>query len=210
MFVTPTSLVEENICYENPLKLTVRDQSWGLITKDMPSYHLINLKYKYGEENMDDLVLEGCCMKSNNGVTKITHPHTGKVSYRIQGMFNNKEFEKAVKAICHSSGDMLLKHRNQLKVSNTCFRNYENSPIKKRTGSDTDKRVPGSKKWCNFTLIEGDPDRQSLFTDLDDNQIPWELLTGVHLDFVPIIRFKQKGLQPFCSRNYTSQACIIA
>jgi hypothetical protein len=49
-------------------------------------------------------------------------------------------------------------------------------------------------------LVDGISDYKSLFVDLDDREIPWNLLKNVYMTFIPIVKFKHINVSNgFCT-----------
>jgi hypothetical protein len=116
-----------------------------------------------------------------------------KIKYKITGTFHphinesQKKFVDSVETIYNSTAHVLNEYKSILGLYDFTvdkFRHYVSNPVK---NVDTDLSA-GS--YMTMNLLEGTSEYRSLFTDLDDNEISWDILENTYFRFIPIIRFK--------------------
>jgi len=167
-------------------------------------YHQIPLLYNYGVEgvkNLNDFMLEGPVMKSNAGIVPKVGSN-GRSEYSIMVKMDPNIPEMAVfintmKLIHGDIASFLFQVKGQVGMGKFDPKNPEALlklpiyyPVDKMSGDVIEGRHPSMfLKLYN----RGKPPLvdQTLFTDLNGNKVPWEVLTGVEMEFVPLIHIKR-------------------
>lgn len=168
-------------------------------------YHQIPLLYNYGEngvKNLNDFMLEGPVMKSGMGI--MSKPGaSGKTEHSIMVKMdpNIPEMNSFINSMKTIHGDIalnLFQLRGQVGMKNFDYKIAEATGLKFPIYYPTDKvtlEVIEGKHPSMFLKLfsRGKPPMvdQTLFTDLNGNRVPWEVLTNVELEFIPLIHIKR-------------------
>jgi len=177
-------------------------------------YYQIPLMYNTGTpENraLNDFLLEGCEMDTGAGIQS-KPGQSGRVEHSVMCTFdpNNKEqmaFIETMNGIHSGCAYILFAMKGPIKLYN--FNIYDNNkqydakmteatglknpvyfPRDQMTGNPIQGRKP-SMFLKLFSREKAPMVEQTLFTGLDGKPIPWALLQGVEMKFIPLIHVKR-------------------
>lgn len=168
-------------------------------------YNIIPLMYNTGTaENpiLSDLQLEGCELVSTLGI-QAKPGQQGRMDYSILAKFdlNNQDHLRMVECLndlFEGCAYILETIKGTVKMFNFKASMAEATglkhPVYKPRDEVTGDVIPGRAPSIYFKLFKrGKPPvmEQTLFTDLEGNPIPWELLEGVELKFIPLLHVKR-------------------
>lgn len=187
------------------------------------NYYTMGLNYNVSlsdVEILDDFLLEGPPMTSRGGIVSKTDQF-GKVQYSIMSRIDPSDadqmrFMSVVEGIYFDICKHLFPVRGLMNYGGFNASSIEmavstgfRSPVYRQNDPLTNMPVAGRPGSIFFNLFtRGKPPlvEQTLFTGLNANDkkpIPWQLLTGVDLKFIPLVHFKRVYVQK-------SQAKIVA
>lgn len=168
-------------------------------------YHQIPLMYNYGTDDkrlLDDFLLEGCEMTSKGGIQS-KQGQSGRMEYSIMVSYDTNNVDQSQFLDCinkvHGGAAYILgtmkgavgMHEFQVNLPTaTGFKNPIYRPRDEMTGELIQGRQPSSF-WKLFQRGKPPMGEQTLFTDPDGKPIPWSLLSGVELKFIPLIHIKR-------------------
>jgi hypothetical protein len=164
-------------------------------------YYTISLSCKLPiEEYMNDFIVNGCEMFSYFGIQESYNPNKTKQGYLISASPSGKDgtdFISFIKEVYNECCSIINKHKTNLGVRYYDMNHLESkfaNPIKYRTESATNEIIPYSRPLMTFKLLHKQSLCDTIFTDLDDNIIPWELLKLARVKFIPVIKFKHLNI----------------
>ena len=169
-------------------------------------YYQIQLMYNFSADPekpiLNELIMEGCEMESKFGIQS-KPAQNGRMEHSIMTSFdmNNTDQSRFVETIGQIHGGcayILQAMKGTVKMPNfnaqqavaTGLKNPIYRPYDEVTGDP----IPGRAPSMFFKLFSrGKPPmvEQTLFTGLDAKPIPWGLLQGVEIKFIPLIHVKR-------------------
>lgn len=168
-------------------------------------YHLIPLMYNTGTEQqraLNDFLLEGCEMDTSVGIQSKSGQNN-KVDHSIMCNFDitNPEHDRFIRTMnqIHSGCAYILQAmKGAVKLYNFNAQMAEATglkhPVYRPRDEVTGDPIQGRKPSMFLKLFSrGKPPmvEQTLFTGLDGKPIPWTLLRGVEMKFIPLIHVKR-------------------
>ena len=195
MFVTAQNCDKEKMMYSPPIEL-----QHGSDIGRQSRYYNVPLLYEYmseGNISVDDMVLEGCMMESL-GIKQYLRP-TNKTIHEITGkMFpiynpDQSKFVDIVDKIHQRCGQFIDTVKREVGIRDFDVKRlsfFMPDLIKRRTNDATGEIIHNTPSAITMKLLPGNSENRSMFVDLDENEIPWDLLKNVNMRFIPIIRFK--------------------
>jgi hypothetical protein len=169
------------------------------------TYYQIPFLYNYGtaeNKRLTDFLLEGCELSTSFGVQSKPN-QSGRVEHSIMVSFdvNDDEQVRFIETInqVHAGAAYILQQmKGAVKLFNFNAQMAEatglKNPIYRPRDEVTGEILQGRKPSNYFKLFQrGKPPmvEQTLFTDLNGKPIPWALLQGVEMKFIPLIHFKR-------------------
>lgn len=172
------------------------------------SYSIIPLMYNFGElddRKLSDLLYEGCEMESPYGI-QIKEGQSGRKEQSIMCKFDvndaeNLRFIESVNQL--HIGCAYILHSMKGTVKLPMFNNSTpemaeatglKNPVFRPRDPTTSEIIQGRSPSMYLKLFNrGKPPmvEQTLFTGLDGKPIPWALLQGVEMKFIPLILVKR-------------------
>lgn len=168
------------------------------------SYFTIPMVYnaiKDGKEYPEAFLLEGCAMKSTFGLVSKPKPNntTGAMDTSIMCSYSETNEEESafldvIQAIFDKTAQNLFAVRGLVKMT------FFNATMAEATGLKnqvyrardplTSEIIPGRNASIYWKFFDRGQGGKTLITDLNGKAIPWEVLYGNEVTFVPVIRFK--------------------
>lgn len=191
LYVTYDMFVPERVISETPIPKRFEDRQYP--NTPPVNYYNIPLQYKYPNTEteislkdsfIDDFVLEGCEMESNFGITKRTKSN-GSDMYVLSAYIDR---QSGFTGVCEEIFEVCncIVKTNKKYISKT---ELNNKPIIEHFYDNmTGEKLLNKPYKINLKLVNGD--NKTIFTDLNDQEVSWELLTNVRIRFIPLIRFK--------------------
>lgn len=171
-------------------------------------YYQIPLMYNFGNDEkrvLNDFLFEGCEMSSKTGIQSKAG-QSGRFEHSIMVTFDENDAEQArfleiMGQIHGGCAYILAQMKGAVKLYNfnnatpqmaiaTGLKDMVYRPRDEMTGEPIQGRAP-SMFLKLFSRGKPPMVEQTLFTDLDAKPIPWNLLTGVEVKFIPLIHVKR-------------------
>lgn len=168
-------------------------------------YWQIPLIYNYGSDDdkrLSEFLFEGCELETRYGLQSKAGA-SGRVDYSIMCSFDNgnQEHQKcleAFKQIHEGCATILALQKGGVKMHHFNAKSAEatglKSPVYYTRDDTTGEIIPGRPPRMYFKMFKRGKDHleeKTLFTDIKGNQIPWELLDGVEMKFIPLLHIKR-------------------
>lgn len=174
--------------------ITFNNVSVMSVPSNPPSlYYIIPIKYRSeSTDYVEELTIEACEMESRNGILKSNR--NGNDKYYINSTpldrdnfiaFLNKVYDECAKAIDKFKKVVKLNHFD-INCPQARFR----KPVSYELDKDTGEILSHSKPRINLAILHNKSICNSIFTDLDNNEIPWDVLTNAYIKFIPVLNFK--------------------
>jgi len=168
-------------------------------------YHQIQMMYNYGNEEsrvLNEFLIEGCEMESKFGIQSKSGP-SGRPEHSVMCMFDmntpdQANFIECLSRIHNSCAFILQQFKGVVKMPHFNSQMAEATGLKSAvyrvrdelSGEPIQGRSP-SMFMKLFSRGKPPTAEQTLFTDLTETPVPWTLLTGVEIKFVPLIHIKK-------------------
>lgn len=167
-------------------------------------YHQIPLMYNYGVgENrvLNEFLIEGCEMETSLGIQSKAG-QSGRMESSIMVKFNSNDEEHirwltTCEQIHGGCAHILQQFKGIVKMPHYSVTNPEagmKSLVYKPRDEMTGEIIPGRAPSMFLKLFsrgKGPLTEQTLFTGVDGKPIPWALLQGVEMKFIPLFHFKR-------------------
>lgn len=168
-------------------------------------FYQIPLLYNFGTSDnrvLNEFLFEGCEMHSPYGVQS-KPGQSGRVEHSIMcrfdgNNFNDNKFIESIGQLHGACGYILHQMKGAVKLYNFNKDMAEatglKNPIYRARDEMTGEIIQGRAPSMFLKLFSrGKPPmvEQTLFTDLNEKPIPWNLLQGVELKFIPLIHIKR-------------------
>lgn len=168
-------------------------------------YHQIPIMYNFGTDDkraLDEFQFEGCEMTSKFGIQS-KQGQSGRMEHSIMVTYDTNQpeqnafldFISKVHGGCayilqSMKGAVGMYDFQANMASATGLKSPIYRPRDEITGEPIQGRQPSSF-WKLFSRGKPPMVEQTLFTDPEGKPIPWSLLTGVELKFIPLIHLKR-------------------
>lgn len=202
-YVSFTDYTTQALSCTPPEKKTVPNTG-GQTGKPEQNYNRIALMYDMGKDGkraVNDFLLEGCEMESSIGIQSKLAQNGVSMEHSLMCRFdpNNEEqmrFLEVMGQIHAGSCYIVGQFKGPLKMFDfnpqapgQTFKSPVYRPRDELTGEFIPGRSP-SMFWKLFSRGKPPMVEQTLFTDLEGKAIPWTLLQGVEMKFIPLIHIK--------------------
>lgn len=196
-YMTYRDYMNKNIFFGN-----VQQQNFTGGTREIYLPILYDYESNYVSNwGLDEFVFEGCEMETNLGIVKkYSDPQFEKyvipTKIRPNQVPDHSLFKDTIKTIYESCVSILYKSKMAVKLFNfdnkmpdaTGFKN----PIRPKVNELTGEILHEYPFSLTLELISNSEDSRNntIFTDLDENIIPWSHLNQVKMRFIPLLRIK--------------------
>lgn len=168
-------------------------------------YHMIPFLYNYGtveHRRLSDFLLEGSEVSTSFGIQSKPN-QSGRLEHSIMVSFDVNDgaqarFIETMNQIHGGAAYILQQMKGTVKLFNFNAQMAEatglKNPIYRPRDELTGEIIQGRKPSYYFKLFQRGKApmvEQTLFTDLNGKPIPWTLLQGVDMKFIPLIHIKR-------------------
>lgn len=168
-------------------------------------YYQIPLMYNFGSDDnkiLNDFLIEACELETSVGIQS-KPGQSGRVEHSIMCKFdmNNPHHSRFVETIGHihsGAAYILSQMKGGVKLYNFDPKMSEatglKNPVYRARDQVTGEIVQGRSPSMFLKLFsrgQGVLAEQTLFTGLDGKPVPWTLLQGVEMKFIPLIHVKR-------------------
>lgn len=168
------------------------------------NYYQIPLMYNFGTENkiLSDFMLEGCEMATSSGIQSKPNV-SNRVEYSLMCKLDtnnveNNRFIETLNQVHLGCAGLLASVKGQVKMPHFDAKMAEATGLRslvfrardEASGDIIEGRAP-SMFLKLFSRGKAPLVEQTLFTGLDGKPIPWILLQGVEMKFIPLLHIKR-------------------
>lgn len=229
-YVTYTNFVTERLTASQPEKKTVPTNNTNgpnganaNTQVSAPNYFQIPIMYNYGTDTsrLNDFLLEGPEIESSTGIqSKPSQSNNARMEHSIPCRFDigdpeQNRFIDVMNAVHRACSHILGTMKGTVKMihfnpnaPDALFRNPIYRPYDESTGEILQGRSP-SMFLKLFSRGKVGMEEQTLFTGVDGNPIPWALLNGVEMKFIPLIHIKRIYVGSKASLQMEVQSAIV-
>lgn len=223
-YVTYTNFATERLTASQPEQKTVPNTGPNANPPvAAQNYYQIPIMYNYGTETsrLNDFLLEGPEIESSTGIqSKPAQSGNGRMEHSIPCRFDlgdaeQNRFIEVMNAVHRACSHILGTMKGTVKMihfnanaPDALFRNPVYRPYDQSTGEILVGRSP-SMFLKLFSRGKPGMEEQTLFTGVDGNPIPWPLLQGVEMKFIPLIHIKRIYVGSKATLQMEVQSAIV-
>lgn len=191
---SPYISYEKFVCDKVIFQGIVTKSHYDSTNKCDNKYHIIPLLYKY--KIPENLVIEACEMETNIGIIK-REKSPNEFRYIISANLHpsycepHKIFINAMESLYNACITAIDKNKMQVGMYNfnvKSAKRHFNPITSPRTNEITGEIILDTPH--HITLKLSYRSNKTTFTDLNDNEVPWELLEDINMRFIPLLQFK--------------------